>query len=123
LDEARQKLADADRLLAEAEGASSALPEAPAGEDAVADADPVEAARKALAFERSVQAAQAAQSGAKTCLVMKRLAAKRLSESASEVAGKELDELQARADAVGSKLTTLRARAVEVKMAALKRKR
>merc|ERR1712176_962741 len=84
-------------------------------------ADDDEVAKRAVAFEKAVQAAQAAASAVKTTVAMKRLAAKRLSERAAASAGEALEELQKGVDAASTQLTDFRRRATEAKMALLRK--
>lgn len=115
LQEVRTKAAECDRRLAEAVAAEP--PEEGADKD-----DLVEVGKQVLAFERAIQAAQTAQSGAKTAVSMKRLAAKRLSETAAPAANEALDKLQHDVEASGTKVSGLRARAIDAKAALLQRK-
>lgn len=115
LQEVRVKVDECESRLAEA---SEAEPPRVASE-----AEDPEAAPRAVRFERAVQAAQTAQSAAKTTITMKRLAAKRLSEASAARAEEALDASQRQVDAVAAKLVELRARLTEAKVALLRRGR
>jgi hypothetical protein len=72
-------------------------------------------------LETAVQAAHTAVGGAKTFLAMKRLAAKRLSESASKPAAEELAALQGRLDTTAKRLTETKKGMSERKFSTVKR--
>lgn len=81
----------------------------------------VDEASKALtALDDAVQGAQTIVSGAKTFLAMKRLAAKRLSESAAKESTDEIGKLQARLDELVKKLGDSKKSLVDRKLAIIK---
>jgi len=72
-------------------------------------------------LEKALQAAQSLATSAKTFISMKRLAVKRLTDSASKASNEGLTKLQATVDDVTKKLSEMRTRSAELKRAALKR--
>merc|ERR1712242_306516 len=72
-------------------------------------------------LEKALQAAQSLATAAKTFISMKRLAVKRLTDSAGKASNAGLTKLQARVDDVTKKLSEMRTRSAELKRAALKR--
>jgi len=126
LKEAKEKARESKLLLTEADSAAGKLPELPSADTATVEngsGDPVEVGKTVLAFERIVQAAQTAHSSLKTCVAMKRLSAKRLSERAAASAEQALDDIQAGMDSTSLRLGELRAMAMEAKMTTLRRGR
>lgn len=117
--EVQQKWADVSRVLSEAELAAEALPDDPSRG---VESDEVEVGRRALAIERSIQAAQTGLNGAKTFLTVKRMSVKGLSEAGRSAAEAQLIEFQGRLETVAAKLSGLRAKVVEFKMAAMSKR-
>uniref|UniRef100_A0A7S4QQC8 EF-hand domain-containing protein n=1 Tax=Alexandrium monilatum TaxID=311494 RepID=A0A7S4QQC8_9DINO len=72
-------------------------------------------------LENSAAAAHTVVGGTKTFIAMKRLAARRLSESATTACNKDLDNLQARLDGLSKKLTDIRKGMSERKHTKVKR--
>eukprot|EP00416_Gambierdiscus_australes_P004688 CAMPEP_0171129418 /NCGR_PEP_ID=MMETSP0766_2-20121228/118908_1 /TAXON_ID=439317 /ORGANISM="Gambierdiscus australes, Strain CAWD 149" /LENGTH=1029 /DNA_ID=CAMNT_0011592615 /DNA_START=23 /DNA_END=3112 /DNA_ORIENTATION=+ len=72
-------------------------------------------------LEKAIQAAQSLATSAKTFISMKRLAVKRLTESASQTTNEALTKMQSTVEEFIKKLSEMRSRSAELKRSALRR--